>query len=62
LRLRPHDGGPFDDRSKRVVSGVNYPLESRVKRDGKEHNALAVVWLQSWRTLDPYRLTSWERN
>jgi hypothetical protein len=45
---------------QQVVSGVNYRLELRVRRDGKEQNALAVVWWQAWRTPDPYRLTSWE--
>ena len=45
---------------QQVVAGLNFRLELRVKRNGKEHAADAVVWWQAWRKPDPYQLTSWE--
>jgi hypothetical protein len=43
-----------------VVAGMNYKLELKVKLDGKEKTAKAIVWWQAWRKPDPYQLTSWE--
>lgn len=45
---------------RQVVAGVNYRLELRVRRNGAEQVADAVVWWQSWRQPDPYQLTSWD--
>ena len=45
---------------QQVVAGLNFRLELRVKWNGKEHPARAMVWWQAWRKPDPYRLTSWE--
>jgi len=45
---------------QQVVSGVNYRLELRVKRNGAEKTAAAVVWWQALRKPDPYQLTSWD--
>jgi cystatin-C len=42
-----------------VVAGVNYRLHLKVKQDGRERTAEAVVWWQSWRRPEPYQLTSW---
>ena len=44
---------------QQIVAGVNYQLELAVKVDGKENKAEVIVWWQSWRKPDPYRLTSW---
>ena len=44
---------------QQVVAGVNYRLSLKVKRNGQEQLADAVVWWQAWRQPDPYRLTSW---
>ncbi len=44
---------------QQVVAGVNYRLSLKVKRNGQEQLADAVVWWQTWRQPDPYRLTSW---
>jgi len=44
---------------QQVVAGVNYRLSLKVKRNGQEQVADAVVWWQAWRQPDPYRLTSW---
>jgi len=44
---------------QQVVSGVNYRLELRVRHNGAEKTAAAVVWWQAWRKPDPYQLTSW---
>lgn len=44
---------------QQVVAGVNYRLNLKVKRNGQEQVADAVVWWQAWRQPDPYRLTSW---
>jgi hypothetical protein len=45
---------------QQVVSGVNYRLELRVRHNGAEKTAAAVVWWQAWRKPDPYQLTSWD--
>ena len=45
---------------QQVVAGVNYRLQLKVKVDGKEKQAQAVVWWQAWRKPEPYKLTSWE--
>jgi len=42
-----------------VVAGVNYRLTLRVRLNGKEKTAKAVVWWQAWRKPDPYQLRSW---
>lgn len=44
---------------RQVVAGVNYRLRLRLKRDGREQDAEALVWWQVWRKPDPYQLTSW---
>lgn len=44
---------------QQVVAGMNYRLELKVKLNGKERNAEAIVWWQAWRKPDPYKLTSW---
>jgi hypothetical protein len=45
---------------QQVVAGMNYRLNLKVKWNGKEQLADAVVWLQAWRQPDPFRLTSWQ--
>lgn len=45
---------------QQVVAGMNYRLTLRVKLDGKEKTAEAVVWWQAWRQPDPYQLTTWK--
>jgi predicted nuclease of restriction endonuclease-like (RecB) superfamily len=42
-----------------VVAGVNYRLQLKVKLNGKERAAEAIVWWQAWRKPGPYQLTSW---
>jgi hypothetical protein len=42
-----------------VVAGVNYRLKLKVKENGSERIAEAVVWWQAWRKPEPYQLTSW---
>ncbi|MDD2466542.1 MAG: cystatin domain-containing protein [Desulfobulbus sp.] len=42
-----------------VVAGMNYRLMLKVRVDGKERTAEAVVWWQAWRKPEPYQLTSW---
>ena len=44
---------------QQVVAGVNYRLKLKVKLNGTEKTAEAIVWWQAWRKPDPYRLTSW---
>lgn len=44
---------------QQVVAGMNYRLRLRVKLDGKLRDAGAVVWWQSWRKPEAYRLTEW---
>jgi hypothetical protein len=45
---------------QQVVAGMNYRLNLKVTRNGKEQLADAVVWWQAWRQPDPFRLTSWQ--
>lgn len=45
---------------EQVVAGTNYQLILDVTENGKKRTAKAIVWHQSWRTPDPYQLTSWE--
>ena len=42
-----------------VVAGMNYRLRLKVKVDGVEKDAEAVVWWQPWRKPDPYQMTLW---
>jgi hypothetical protein len=44
---------------QQVVAGVNYQFTLKVKLNGREREADAVVWWQAWRVPDPYELTSW---
>ena len=44
---------------QQVVAGMNYRLDVRVKADGTEKAAEAVVWWQAWNAKEPYKLTSW---
>jgi len=44
---------------QQVVAGINYRLQLRVKFNGTEKTAEAVVWWQAWRKPAPYELTSW---
>jgi hypothetical protein len=44
---------------QQVVAGINYRLKLKVKLNGKEKPAEAIVWWQAWRKPDPYQLTSW---
>jgi hypothetical protein len=45
---------------QQVVAGMNYRLELKVKIDGTEKDAEAVVWWQPWRKPGAYQLTSWK--
>jgi len=44
---------------QQVVAGMNYRLQLKVKVDGDEKTAEAVVWWQAWRKSAPYQLTTW---
>jgi hypothetical protein len=44
---------------QQVVAGMNYRLRLKVRLNGKDKEADAVVWWQAWRAPDPYELTSW---
>lgn len=44
---------------QQVVAGMNYRLQMKVKLNGKEKTAEAIVWWQAWRKPDPYQLTAW---
>jgi hypothetical protein len=44
---------------QQVVAGMNFRLRLKVKWNGKEKTAEAVVWWQAWRRPEPYQLTSW---
>lgn len=44
---------------QQVVAGMNYRLKLKVKLNGKEQTAEAIVWWQAWRKPEPYQLTSW---
>jgi hypothetical protein len=48
------------EAEEQVVAGMNYRLKLKVKLNGEEKTAEAVVWWQAWRTPDPYQLTSWK--
>jgi len=43
---------------KQVVAGMNYKMGLKVRLDGKEKTAEAVVWEQLWEPVQR-RLTSW---
>lgn len=45
---------------QQVVAGMNYRLRLRVKENGAEKLADAVVWWQAWRKPNPFELTSWK--
>ncbi|GFE56217.1 cystatin domain-containing protein [Geobacter sp. AOG1] len=47
------------EAEQQVVAGMNYRLRLKVKVDGVEKDAEAVVWWQPWRKPEPYQLTSW---
>ena len=47
---------------QQVVAGLNYRLMLKVKVDGVEKDAEAVVWWQPWSKPEPYQLTSWRWN
>lgn len=42
-----------------VVAGTNFRLQLRVKVNGEEQKAEAIVWWQPWRKPNPYELTAW---
>ena len=44
---------------QQVVAGMNYRLKLKVTVNGEEKTAETVVWWQSWRKPNPYKLTSW---
>jgi hypothetical protein len=44
---------------QQVVAGMNYRLQLKVKLNGTEKTADAIVWWQAWRKANPYQLTSW---
>ena len=44
---------------QQVVAGMNYRLRLKVKVNGVEKDAEAVVWRQPWRKPEPYQLMSW---
>lgn len=48
------------DAQQQVVAGVNYRLRLKVRLDGRDREAEALVWWQAWRLPDPYKLTSWD--
>ena len=49
----------IEGAEQQVVAGMNYRLRLKVKVDGVEKDAEAVVWWQPWRKSEPYQLTSW---
>jgi hypothetical protein len=44
---------------QQVVAGVDYELTLKVRLNGREREADAVVWSQARRVPDPHELTSW---
>jgi hypothetical protein len=44
---------------QQVVAGMNYRLKLKVKWNGQEKTAEAIVWWQAWKKPDPYQLTAW---
>jgi hypothetical protein len=47
------------EAESQVVAGMNFRLKLKVKLNGKERTAEAVVWWQAWRKPEPYQLRSW---
>ena len=45
---------------QQVVAGMDYRLHLKVKLNGQEKAADAVVWWQAWRKPAPFELTSWD--
>ena len=45
---------------QQVVAGMNYRLTMKVKSDGKDKTAVAIVWWQAWNKEEAYKLTSWK--
>ncbi|HEY5974651.1 MAG TPA: cystatin domain-containing protein [Geobacteraceae bacterium] len=45
---------------QQVVAGMNYRIRLKVKVDGVEKVAEAVVWWQPWEKPESYQLTSWK--
>ena len=37
-----------------------YINRNKVKSDGTDKTAVAIVWWQAWNKDEPYRLTSWD--
>ena len=52
----------IEKAEQQVVAGMNYRLKLKVKLDGKERSAEAIVWWQAWRKPEPYTLTGWTWN
>ena len=50
----------IQEAEQQVVAGMNYRLKLKIKVNGVEKQAEAVVWWQAWRKPDPYQLTSWK--
>ncbi len=44
---------------RQVVAGMNYRMRLKVRHDGAEKEAEAVVWWQAWNRDEPYQLTDW---
>jgi len=49
----------IEGAEQQVVAGMNYRLRLKVKVDGVEKDAEAVVWRQPWRKPAPHQLASW---
>ncbi len=49
----------IEGAEKQVVAGMNYRLRLKVKVDGVEKEAEAIVWWQPWKKPESYQLTSW---
>ena len=47
------------EAESQVVAGVNYRIKLRVRLNGKERIAEAIVWWRAWRKPEPYQLMSW---
>lgn len=47
------------EAESQVVAGINYRLKLKVRLNGREKTAEAIVWWQAWRKPDPYQLRSW---
>ncbi len=46
------------EAENQVVAGMNYRLKLKVKLNGREKTAEAIVWWQARRKPDPYQLKS----